>query len=351
MIRAVIADDSSLFRTVLKKILEAQNSIEVVAAATNGQEALDMVKTHHPDILILDYLMPNMDGLETLKVLMKEHPLPVLMLSALTKKGAAITVRALEVGAADYFSKPVRGEYALEKVSAELLTKVETIVEGSRQSDRFKVGLDRERELRGQGLEGLTSRPVEVIGVGSSTGGVQAAIKIVSGLPANIKPMIWVQHIPASFTSSFAERLNSHAKFLVKEAEDGETLSSGVCYVAKAGQHVTVIKRGENYAIKYMPLRDRKSLHCPSCDELFESIAKACGTKALGVILTGMGNDGTQGLLALKAAGGFVVGQTARSSVVYGMVKSAQRAGAVDMELDLDDLAEAIICLGGVEKS
>lgn len=350
MIRAVIADDSNLFRTVLIKILEKDGRIKVEGAAADGKEAVELVKKFKPDVLILDYQMPVMDGLETLKVIMRDCPLPVLMLSALTRKGAAITVRALEIGALDYFSKPVRGEYDLEQVSAELVAKIVLIV-----SENQRGGKILRQAVPGEGLgretrDRLSPRKVDIIAVGSSTGGVQAAVNIISSLPEKTKPIVWVQHMPATFTASFAERLNSKAKFLVKEAEDGDILSDSVCYIAKAGYHVIVEPAKQHFTLRLIRDAGRKYLHCPACDVLFQSVADIFGDRAVGAILTGMGDDGTRGLLAMHEKGAFILGQSAESSVVYGMAKAAYRAGAVDLELNLDQIAEAFIRLGAATR-
>ncbi|MFA5260292.1 MAG: chemotaxis response regulator protein-glutamate methylesterase [Candidatus Omnitrophota bacterium] len=349
MIRAVIADDSNLFRRVLTQFLEKDGRIKVVGAAVDGAQTVELVKALHPDILILDYQMPVMDGHEVLKIIMKECPLPVLMLSALTRDGAAVTVRALELGAVDYFPKPAWNEKKFSDIREEFVRKILAIVGNvavKDSPDRLSpLPVSREKDV----LKTLKKRPVDIIAVGSSTGGVQAAISILSALPENTKPIVWVQHMPENFTASFAERLNQQSKMSVKEAENGDLLQTNFCYIAKAGLQMK-LERGEQAArIRLYKELEKVSLHAPSCDVLFESVADLYGPQAVGVILTGMGDDGKKGLGVMHSRGAFVIGQNAQSSVVYGMAKAAFQAGVVDMELDLAQIPEALTLLGVAE--
>lgn len=345
MIRAVIADDSNLFRRVLTQILEKNGSIKVVGAAADGAETVELVKTTRPDILILDYQMPVMDGLEVLKVVMKECPLPVLMLSALTLEGATETIRALELGAVDYYPKPAWHDKKFDDIREDLVLKVLAIVGNAGAVQDAVARLPGEPGDR-DALKSLKKRSVDIIAVGSSTGGVQAAIQILSSLPENTKPVVWVQHMPENFTASFAERLNQKSKLTVKEAENGDVLQSKFCYIAKAGLQMKLQRREQTTQICLYKETGKISLHAPSCDVLFESVAELYGARSIGVILTGMGDDGKKGLGAMHAQGAFVLGQDARSSVVYGMAKAALQAGVVNLELDVGLIPEALMLLG-----
>ena len=347
MIQAVIADDSNLFRGVLKQILEKDGRIKVVGAAVDGAQAVEFVKTLHPNILLLDYQMPVMDGFEALRIIMRDHPLPVLMLSALTREGAGLTLKALELGAVDCFAKFDQKEKAFSALSDELIQKIVAIV-GSTGVDGEEPGqgLRLEAIQNKRAVEAINKRPLDIIAVGSSTGGVQAATRILAALPADSKPIVWVQHMPENFTASFAERLNQQSKLFVKEAESGDVLRPSCCYVAKAGLQMALERHGQEIRVRLYTETGKVALHTPSCDVLFESVAELFGSRAVGIILTGMGNDGQKGLCAMHAQGAFVIGQDARSSVVYGMAKAASQAGAVDLELDLSAIPEALIRLG-----
>ncbi len=347
MIKAVIADDSQLFRKALTELLETDGRISVIGAAADGHEAIQYVKTLTPDVLILDYQMPGIDGLETLKIIMEENPLPVLMLSALTKEGAAVTLRALELGAVDYFTKPIRHAGDIKQVSDELIQKIVAVV----QTKAISYPKPIPRPVKGdlKALKDLKKRDVDIIAVGSSTGGVKAAVDILSDLPSAMKPIVWVQHMPRTFTASFAERLNQYSKLHVKEAEDGDVVQPDTCYIARAGFQMVVESKDNHRRLRLYEDLSSDNLHCPSCDVLFESVAKLYGTKAIGVILTGMGKDGTEGLLKMHEQGAFVIGQNEASSIVYGMAKAARKAGAVDLELDVCYVAEALVRLGSAQ--
>ncbi|HPB67958.1 MAG TPA: chemotaxis response regulator protein-glutamate methylesterase [Candidatus Omnitrophota bacterium] len=345
MIRVVVADDSNLFRRVLTQLLEGDSGIKIVGTAIDGQQTVDLVKSLNPDILILDYQMPVMNGLEVLKIVMAECPLPVLMLSALTREGAAETIQALELGAVDYYPKPAWHEKKFKEIRTELIQKIIAIVGQVGAAQGMPGG--RAVALGAQDvLKRLKKRPVDVIAVGSSTGGVQAAMSILSSLPGNTKPIVWVQHMPENFTASFAERLNQKSKMSVKEAENGDTLQSNFCYIAKAGWQMKLERHGPRMQICLYKETEKVLLHAPCCDVLFESVAELYGSRAIGVILTGMGDDGKKGLGDMHARGAFVVGQNAASSVVYGMAKAAYQAGVVDLELDVALIPDALMRLG-----
>ena len=346
MIRAVIADDSALLRQVLKDVLEASKRIQVVGAGVNGKEAVDLVKKLHPDILVLDCEMPVMNGLEALRHIMQECPLPVFMFSSLTSEGASVTIRALEYGAVDFLCKPARGVAGLDEVAKELIRKIECIV----LKEKFKTLTARKTDgavRRAPGtITQVPQRTVDIIAMGSSTGGVQASTKVITGLPKDTKPIVWVQHMPPQFTLNFANRLDGLSALRVKEAEDGDVVEHGTCYLAPGGLHMRVKKKGSKTVLDIQD-GEKVSGHRPSCNVLFDSIAEYYESNVMGIILTGMGDDGAQGLQKLHARGAYVIGQSEASCVVYGMPKSAYQLGAVDIELDIEVIATAIKKAGG----
>ncbi len=348
MTRAVIADDSALLRQVLTDALENSGKISVIAAAKNGKEAVELVKTLKPDILILDCEMPVMNGLEALRKIMDESPLPVFIFSSLASEGSSVTIRALEYGAVDYLLKPTRGALGIDEVVGDLIRKVEYIVLKSKfKYLHSKPGASPVKPaVKSFSPKKVASRHIDLIAMGSSTGGVQAAMKVVPNLPENSKPVVWVQHMPPNFTKSFADRLNSTSKMRVKEAEDGDVLEQGHCYLAPGGFQMRLRKDMRGYRI-VIGGTEKVSGHCPSCNVLFDSVAEYFNSNVLGVILTGMGDDGTKGLTRMHAQGAYVIGQNESSCVVYGMPKTAFNAGAVDIEMDINDIADGIVQAGG----
>ncbi len=357
MIKAVIADDSAFMRQVLQDVLKKSGMIDVVAAAKNGKEAVALVKQHSPDVLILDVEMPVMTGLQALRAVMDECPLPVFMFSSLTHDGASVTIKALEYGAVDFLPKPMGGAHSLDEVAADLINKIKYIalkkkVTGIRAKPTAAASTPSGTSLRKEPVKSsaprkpLQKRTVDLIAMGSSTGGVQAAMKVIPKLPSNTKPIVWVQHMPPNFTKSFADRLDGLSQMRVKEAENGDKIENGVCYLAEGGKQMRIQKRGAAYSI-VAGGEEKFSGHCPSCNVLFHSVSEHFRNNVIGVILTGMGDDGTDGLTKLHAQGAYVIGQDEKSCVVYGMPRAAFQAGAVDIEVDIDAVADAIIKVGG----
>lgn len=347
MINVVTADDSVLYRQALKDTLESSGKIKVLATARNGQEAVQYVKEYKPDVLILDCEMPVMNGLEALRHIMQEAPLPVFMFSSLTRDGASVTIKALEYGAVDYLLKPTSGSSGLKMVVGELIRKIEMITIKNRFSKLQKIG---PTAAAGKySLDALPEREIDLITVGSSTGGVQAAMKVIAQLPENIPPVAWVQHMPPQFTKSLAERLNEMGRCAVKEAVDGEILERGVCYIAPGGFQMRVLNRYKNFFVRVQG-DEKVSGFCPSCNVLFSSAAEVGSSNILGVILTGMGDDGTEGLKKMRQNGSFVIGQDNHSCVVYGMPKAAFEAGAVDAQFDIADIGTAMKKVSGLLK-
>jgi two-component system, chemotaxis family, protein-glutamate methylesterase/glutaminase len=354
MIRVVCADDSPFLRQVLKETLISSGKFDVIGEARNGKEAIEQVKALKPDILILDCEMPVMNGLEALRHIMEECPLPVFIFSSLAKEGAGVTLKALEYGAVDYLAKPTAGAHSMAEVKDEMIAKLELIGRKNRwRQQAAGAGAARVVPVTRPAVVG-TSRPAEVarrhvdiIAIGSSTGGVQAAVELVKRLPKVSRPIVWVQHMPPTFTGSFAARLNTLGSVRVYEAKNGQVLEDNSCYIAPGGFQMRV-RRTASQAVLNIGGIDRVNGFCPSCDPLFDSVAQFYGANAVGVILTGMGDDGSRGLLNMRKKGAFVVGQDEASCVVYGMPKAAFQAGAVDVQEDLFHIADVLAKLGAV---
>ncbi len=331
MIKVVIADDSAFTRTHLEELFRA-NAITVVATVENGAEAVRAVKQFSPDVAILDYEMPIMDGITALETIMRDTPIPVIIFSAYTPEGAIQTLRAIAAGAQDVIVKPAGDCRPVEQVEEEIVASVRCAAAAG---------------LRRKTIPRVSSRRTDVICVGSSAGGVFAAGRILPALPADIPPLIWVQHMPADFMEAFTARLDSVSKITVKIARHGERLRPGVCYMPPTGYECGISRAAEGCEITLSGCKP-ESRYCPSCDGIFESAAQVLGEGAVGVILSGIGNDGTAGLVGLHSRGGFVIGQSESSCVVYGMPRAAIEAGAVDMVAHLDEIAPLLCNLAGV---
>jgi len=339
--RVLIVDDSALMRQMLTSILSSDPGIEVVGTAPDPLVAREKIKALNPDVLTLDVEMPRMDGLAFLEKLMTLRPMPVVMVSSLTEKGAEVTMRAMELGAVDVFCKPVdiaggglqaQAQILIDKVKAAAFARVRSL------SDR---PVQQPARLAVTTLYKSTDR---LVAIGSSTGGVEALRDIILALPADSPPIVITQHIPPKFSASFAERLNSLAAVRVKEASDGERIMAGHVYIAPGDRHLAVRRSGAQLIAQCYdgPL---VSGHKPSVSVLFNSVAETCGAKAVGVILTGMGRDGADGLLAMRKAGAATIGEDESSCVVYGMPKAAFDLGAVEKQLPLSHIAEEILRL------
>lgn len=341
MINIVVVDDSDFFRNIFVEEIEKTGKVKVIGQACNGVEALKLLKTVKPDIMVMDVEMPIMDGLECLKRVQEEYSFPVFMLSSLTSEGAKATIQALEYGAVDFLQKPTGGQNELIGILDVLVKKFTTI--------SFKRRLTRFQSKSSAGKEGaeLTKRDIEVIAIGSSTGGVQAIAHVLPALPAVIPPIVWVQHMPENFTKSLAERMNRTSAIEVKEAEDGEALEYGKCYLAPGGYYMEIKREVSDAAIHIYPSgKDVQS--CLSCDMMFSSVGECFGSKGLGVILTGMGRDGAEGLKIMRDKGAFVIGQDEASCVVYGMPSAAKSRGAVSVEVDIKNVSDTIKKITGV---
>lgn len=345
-IRVLVVDDSALVRRCLKEVLESDPDIKVMATAEDPYVAAEKMRTAVPDVITLDLEMPRMDGLSFLRKIMAQHPVPVVVCSALTRQGSDAALKALEYGAVDIITKP--------RLKSELLLKESRIAicEAVKGAATARIKPEKKSPLpKPHGPRAFCSAPVEalhgrdeqrVVVVGASTGGTEALRVLLEVLPHNSPGMAVVQHMPEHFTRSFAERLDASCRLCVKEASSNDTLLPGRVLIAPGNRHMLLKKSAGRY---YVELKDGPlvSRHRPSVDVLFRSAARYAGKHAVGVLLTGMGNDGAQGLLAMKQAGAFTVAQDESSCVVFGMPKEAINLGAVDAVLPIDDMGPTIL--------
>ena len=332
-IKLLIVDDSLVFRESLSREIAKDPDIEVVGTATDPYMARDLIIKLKPDVLTLDVEMPKMNGIEFLKKLMPQYPLPVIVVSSVSQN----VLDALDAGAVEFVTKPnVTRPGGMASFVNELIIKIKiasTAKVGNRKSDYTPS-----RPVTSQGIDTMS----KIIAIGASTGGTDAIHTVISGLPRDMPPIVIVQHMPPVFTKLYAERLNNTCELEVKEAEDGDALRPGRVLIAPGNYQMRVAKRGSGYIVKCTQ-EEKVSGHCPSVDVLFDSVADVAGKQSVGVILTGMGRDGANGLLKMKKIGAYTIGQDEKSSVVYGMPMVAFNIGAVDKQLPLDRIDDEII--------
>jgi two-component system chemotaxis response regulator CheB len=339
-IKVLVVDDSALIRQVLTELLSRDPAIEVVGTAPDPYVARERIKALSPDVITLDIEMPRMDGLSFLEKLMALRPLPVVVVSTLTQKGTDAAIRALELGAMDYVAKPLLNiRNGMVELEQELVAKVK-LAAASRP---------RARQTAASSLAPLTADPRlstagRIVAIGASTGGVETLQRILVRLPASSPAILVTQHMPPGFTASFARRLDAQCAVTVIEATDGRRVLPGHVYIAPGARHLELVRNGAHYACR---LQDGPPVsgHRPSVDVLFSSVAATAGSNAMGVILTGMGRDGADGLLAMRRAGARTLGQSEATCVIYGMPKAALQIGAVEAEYPLDRLAEELVAL------
>lgn len=339
--RVLIIDDSAVMRQMLTAILHEDRDMDVVGTAANPLIAREKIKALKPDVLTLDVEMPGMDGITFLEKLMRLHPLPVVMVSSHTEKGAAATLRALDLGAVDFVAKPQGG--VREGMTSELMNEIRTKVrEAAGAHVRPVLTPARASSPLASFASVSPSCREGVIVIGASAGGTQAIADILAKLPRDTPGIAIVQHMPPKFTASFAERLNNQCHLDVREAQSGDRLKPGEVLVAPGGYHMELMRAGGGYAVRVY-LDEPVNRHRPSVDVLFESTARAAGDNALGIILTGMGSDGARGLYAMKMAGAHTIAQDQKSCVVFGMPEQAIRHGAVGEIASLDRIPARII--------
>lgn len=337
-IRVLIVDDSAIVRKMLSAQLASDPRIAVIGTAPDPYVARDMIVALNPDLLILDVEMPRMDGITFLHKLMHYHPMPVIVVSSLTPSGSAMALEAMSSGAVEVLCKPGPG-YPAGEMAAALVEKVKCAAFAN-VGRRFVRGGD---QATAQVPSAVTARSAtKIVAIGASTGGTQAIEDIVMAFPANGPGTLIVQHMPPHFTRTFAQRLNDKCEMEVREGGDGDVLVPGLALVAPGGFHMLLKRSGERYVVevKTGPLVCRQR---PSVDVLFKSVARSAGENAIGVILTGMGQDGASGLLEMRNAGAFTVAQDEKSCVVYGMPREAVNAGAACEVHPLDGIARVVM--------
>ena len=350
-IRVLVVDDSIISRKYLSRILEESGKIKVIDTAKDGEEAIEKIKKLNPDVVTLDVEMPRLNGIEALKIIMKECPVPVVMVSSLTKDGAKETLESLRLGAVDYISKTdVLSFKEAAKEARELLiekiisakdarirgrrlrpTRVTPTVE-AKEEEPVKIPTSRKKKLE--------RMDIKVVAIAASTGGPVALEKVFSMLPLLGVPVMIVQHMPKTFTGVFANSLSKVSKIKVKEAEDGEELRPNQGYLAPGGMQMTASKSGSRYIVRVSS--EPKTIYTPNADVMFTSVAETFGDKALCVIMTGMGDDGFKGLQKVKAAGGTIIAQDKDSCVVWGMPRKPTQTGLADFVVPLDEIAPTI---------
>ncbi len=363
-IRVLVVDDSAFMRKVISDILVSDPSIEVIDRAKNGQECIEKVKALQPDVVTLDIEMPIMNGLEALERLMDEHPLPIVMLSSLTREGADATIRALELGAIDFVTKP-SGPISLD-IQKEAHNIVERVKDAASSTVRHRRSSTPQRQKPSfsaavpQSLKPpepatpsvikptatTAGRVSKIVAIGTSTGGPKALQTLLTEIPASFGPaIVVVQHMPAGFTRSLAQRLDTLCHLKVMEAENGQLLEGGTVYIAPGGYHFEVIEQaGQLKALLHQA--EPRNGHRPSVDVLFESVSKLTNVSKWAIIMTGMGSDGTKGLQQMKAAGPVTsIVEDESSCVVFGMPRVAIQAGLADKVVPLEKIAETLVRL------
>jgi two-component system chemotaxis response regulator CheB len=338
--KVLIVDDSALIRGLLKNIFDSDSRLTVVGSAEDPYVARELIKKLNPDVVTLDIEMPRMNGISFLKNLMRLRPMPVVMISTLTQTGAPMTLEALELGAVDFVGKP-SGD-AVDGLGAYRDEICDKVYSASRANVRRMSPVVSQTK----GLKKLTNsasvRPDYICAIGASTGGTEAIAEVISALPVDCPATVISQHIPAAFSASFAKRLNGMCVCEVVEAEQNLEIKQGRIIIAQGDSHLRVRKRGTQY---YCDLGSDEPVnrHRPSVDVMFESVATVAGKNVCGVILTGMGADGAQGLLKIREAGATTLGQDEATCVVYGMPRSAMQVGAVQHQMALENVAAAIL--------
>lgn len=342
IVRVLVVDDSAVVREILTSELSRDPGIEVVGTAPDAYVARDKIVKLKPDVVTLDIEMPKMDGITFLRKLMRHHPIPVIVVSSLTPEGGELALEALDAGAVEVMCKP-KDAASVTDVSIQLVDKIKA-------ASCVSVGKRIEHPATAEPPERLTMQHAthRIVAIGASTGGTQALQRVLTVLPSNAPGMVIVQHMPEHFTRSFAQRLDTLCAISVKEAEDGDKVVTGKALIAPGNQHMLLRRSGLGYAtrLKAGPLVSR---HRPSVDVLFKSVARAAGPSAIGVIMTGMGDDGAAGLKEMRECGARTVAQDEASCVVFGMPKAAIQRDAVDYTVPLDNVAGRILELASLE--
>ncbi|MDR2140849.1 MAG: chemotaxis response regulator protein-glutamate methylesterase [Deltaproteobacteria bacterium] len=336
MIKVLVVDDSAIVRKIFTEQLSKAQDIEVVGAAPDPYVARDMILKLSPDVLTLDIEMPRMDGITFLKKIMAYHPIPVIIVSSLTPKGSAMALEAMDCGAVEVLAKP-SGSFSVGEMGAQLAEKI-------RAAAKVRVAKRVPSEAGPMAAHkgAITQTTNKVIAIGSSTGGTEALKDILTRLPADTPGIVIAQHMPANFTKAFADRINTLCRIRVKEGEENDSVVPGVCLIAPGNFHMLLHRSGARYfvQIKTGPMVHHQR---PAVDVLFKSVAKYAGANAVGVILTGMGSDGAEGIRVMKQAGAKTIAQDEASCVVFGMPKEAIKTGCVDKVVSLRNMPQGIL--------
>ena len=336
MIKVLIVDDSAIVRKIFTEELSKAPDITVVGSAPDPYVARDKILELKPDVITLDIEMPRMDGITFLKKLMAHHPLPIIIVSSLTPKGSTMALEALDSGAVEVLAKP-GGSFSVGEMGAQLADKIRAASK-ARVVKRQSEGPSCTATMRGGAITQTTNK---VIAIGSSTGGTEALKAILTQLPPNTPGIVIAQHMPANFTKAFADRLNGLCRIRIKEGEDNDSVVPGTCLIAPGNYHMLLRRSGARY---YVEVKTGPMVHHqrPAVDVLFNSVAKYAGANAVGVVLTGMGADGADGIKSMKGAGAKTIAQDEASCVVFGMPKEAIKTGCVDKVLSLRNIPQGI---------
>ncbi|MBF6988363.1 MULTISPECIES: protein-glutamate methylesterase/protein-glutamine glutaminase [Cupriavidus] len=339
-IKVLCVDDSALIRSLMTEIINSQPDMEVVGTAPDPLVARDLIKRLNPDVLTLDVEMPRMDGLDFLERLMRLRPMPVLMVSSLTERGSEITMRALELGAVDFVTKPKLG------IRDGLIEYTDTIADKLRAASRARVRAAAQPAAGVAAPAPILRSPLlsteKLIILGASTGGTEAIKEFLMPLPPDSPAVMIVQHMPAGFTRSFAQRLDGLCRVTVKEAEHGERVLPGHAYIAPGDSHLRLARSGANY-VAHLSQEAPVNRHRPSVDVLFDSAAEHGGKNVIGVILTGMGKDGARGMLRMREAGAYNLAQDEHTCIVFGMPKEAIATGGVHEIVPLPAMTQRVM--------
>lgn len=350
MIKVLIVDDSATIRALLTQALSKDPELTVVGSAPDPYVARDKIVELQPDVITLDVEMPRMDGIEFLRRLMAAFPLPVIMVSALTEKGKQITLQALEAGAVDYVTKPSgsHGDRGTAEMLVELRQKIKVAARANLSTLRRTLGavIPRPTPKFSPAPTALAETTDKVIAIGASTGGTNAIRDLLAQFPADTPGIVIVQHITSGFTKMFSERLNEVGQMRVKEAETGDRIITGRVLIAPTGAHTTVRRSGGTYLVDCTP-GDPVGGHLPAVEQLFQSVSRSAGANAIGIMLTGMGGDGADGMLAMRKAGARTIAQDEASCVVFGMPKVAWERGGVEQLVPLDRIVSTVMGLLG----
>ncbi len=341
-IKVLVVDDSAIVRKVFSEELSKEKDIEIVGTAPDPYVARDKIVHLKPDVVTLDIEMPRMDGLTFLKKIMRFAPMPVIIVSSLSTEGSKIALEALSCGALEVISKPTAA-YSVGDLSIQLADKIRAVAKIKVSAPKQTSGLSPPVKAK-LGSSALIETTNKIIAIGASTGGTEALKEVIIRMPRNSPGILVVQHMPAKFTTSFAERLDSLCEMKVKEAANGDTVVNGQVLIAPGNYHMLLKRSGARYyvAVKTGPMVHHQR---PAADVLFKSVAKFAGANALGIILTGMGSDGAAGMMAMKEAGAKNIAQDEKSCVVFGMPKEAIKAGAVDKVVPLTNVAQTALNL------